>query len=112
MFKPFQLTLDLGHDRLWLKPTGHAPVFTKDRAGMFLMLEDDHFNVLHVTPGSPAERAGLKKGDKLVAVGGEKVGPGFYSSKQSGWAREAVGTQVAITKADGQTVTVTLANYY
>ena len=35
LFKPFQLTLDLGHDRMWLKPTGHAPVFTKDRAGMF-----------------------------------------------------------------------------
>ena len=82
LFKPFQLTLDLGHDRLWLKPTGHTPVFTKDRAGMFVMLEDDHFNVLHVTPGSPAERAGLKKGDKLVAVGGEQVGPGFYSSKR------------------------------
>ena len=45
---------------LWLKPSGSEPVFTKDRAGMFVMLEDDHFNVLHVTPGSPAERAGLK----------------------------------------------------
>ena len=112
LFKPFHLTLDLGHDRLWLKPTGNEPVFTKDRAGMFVMLEDDHFNVLHVTPGSPAEKAGLKKGDKLVAIGGEKVGPDFYSSKAAGWTREDVGTQVAVTKADGQTVTVTLANYY
>ena len=112
LFKPFQLTLDLGNDRLWLKPTGYAPVFTKDRAGMFVMLEDDHFNVLHVTPGSPAEKAGLKKGDKLVAIGGEKVGPGFYTSKAAGWAREPVGTKVAVTKSDGQTVTVTLANYY
>ena len=53
------------------------------------MLEDDHFNVLHVTPGSPAERAGLKKGDKLVAIGGEKVGPGFYSSKEVGLGARA-----------------------
>lgn len=112
LFKQFHLTLDLGHDRLWLKPTGREPVFTKDRAGMFLMLEDDHFNVMHVTPGSPAERAGLKKGDKLIAVGGEKVGPGFYSSKLAGWSREAIGKQVAITKTDGQTVTLTLADYY
>ncbi len=79
---------------------------------MFVMLEDDHFNVLHVTPGSPAERAGLKKGDKLVAIGGEKVGPGFYSSAQSGWSRGAVGTKVGITKSDGQTVILTLADYY
>ena len=24
LFKPFHLTLDLGHDRLWLKPIGSA----------------------------------------------------------------------------------------
>ena len=112
LFKPFFLTLDLSHDRLWLKPTGQAPVFTKDRAGLFAMLENDHFNVLHVTPGSPAERAGLKKGDKLVSIGGEKVGPGFYTSKEAGWTREPVGTQVPVTKSDGQTVILTLADYY
>lgn len=112
LFKPFQLTLDLGNDRLWLKQSGNEPVFTKDRAGMFVMLEDDHFNVLHVTPGGPAERAGLKKGDRLVTIGGEKVGPGFYASAQSGWSREAAGTKVGITKSDGQAVTLTLADYY
>jgi len=112
LFKQFHLTLDLSHDRLWLKPAGHAPLFTKDRAGMFVMLEDDHFNVLHVTPGGPAERAGLKKGDKLVAIGDEKVGPSFYSSKQAGWTREDVGTKVSLTKSDGQTVVLTLADYY
>ena len=79
---------------------------------MFVMLEDDHLNVLHVTPGGPAERAGLKKGDKLVAIGGEKVGPSFYSSKQAGWTREDVGTKISLTKSDGQTVILTLADYY
>lgn len=112
MFKPFYLTLDLGHDRMWLKPTGTEPVFTKDRAGAFVMLENDHFNVLHVTPGSPAAKAGLKKGDKLVAIGGERVGPGFYASAQANWSKEAVGTEIALAKADGQTVTLVLADYY
>lgn len=79
---------------------------------MFVMLENDHFNVLHVTPGSPAERAGLKKGDKLVTIGGERVGPGFYTSKRAGWTREAIGTKVDITKSDGQTVVLTLADYF
>ena len=112
LFTPFHLTLDLGHDRLWLKRT-HAPIdFPKDRAGMFVLLEDDHFNVLHVSPGSPADKAGLKKGDKLVAIGGEKVGPSFYSSGAANWAKEPAGTKVAVTKADGQTVTLTLADYY
>jgi hypothetical protein len=112
LFKPFQLTLDLGHDRLWLKRTGHTAEFSKDRAGMFLVLENDHFNVLHVSPGSPAAKAGLTKGDRIVAVEGETVGPGFYSSAQSNWARGAAGTKVTLVKAGGEAVALTLADYY
>ncbi|GAA4753798.1 hypothetical protein GCM10023264_21160 [Sphingomonas daechungensis] len=112
LFKPFHLTLDLGHDRMWLKRSDTPLDFPKDRVGMFVLLEDDHFNVLHVSPGSPADKAGLRKGDKLVEVDGERVGPGFYASRVANWAKEPVGTKVAVTKADGQTVTVTLANYY
>lgn len=112
LFKPFQLTLDLGHDRLWLKRTDRAAEFAKDRAGMFLVLESDHFNVLHVSPGSPAAKAGLKKGDRIVAVEGEPVGPSFYSSSKSSWARDAAGTEVALLMAGGQPVSLTLADYY
>ena len=112
MFKPFYLTLDLGNDRMWLKPTGSEPVFAKDRAGVFVMLEDDHLDVLHVTPRGPAERAGLKKGDKLVAVAGERVGPGFYVSKAAGWSKMDAGIEVAVTKSDGRTVKLVLADYY
>ena len=112
LFKPFYLTLDLGHDRLWLKRTSAPLDFPKDRAGMFVLLEDDHFNVLHVSPGSPADKAGLKKGDKLTAIGSERVGAGFYASKEANWSKEAPGTKVAVTKSDGQTVTLTLADYY
>lgn len=112
LFKPFHLTLDLGNDRLWLQRTGTPLSFPKDRAGMFVLLEDDHFNVLHVSPGSPAEKAGIKKGDKLTAIGGERVGPGFYASKEANWAKDPAGTHVRITKSDGQPVTLTLADYY
>ena len=112
LFKPFHLTLDLGHDRLWLQRTSARVEFPKDRAGMFVSLEDDHFNVMHVSPGSPADKAGLKKGDKLISIDGEPVGPSFYASKRANWTKDAPGTKVAIAKADGQSVTLILADYF
>jgi hypothetical protein len=112
MFMPFKLTLDLGHDRMWLQRNGKPAEFSKDRAGMFTLLEGDHFNVLHVSPGSAADKAGLKKGDRLVAIDGERVGPGFFNGKHSNWARSAAGTKVSVTRGDGVTVTMTLADYF
>jgi hypothetical protein len=112
MFKQFKLTLDLGHDRLWLQRNATPAEFARDRTGLFTLLENDHFNVLHVSPGSPADRAGLKKGDKLVEVSGIRVGPNFFDGPQGSWTRGAPGTQVAVTKGDGAVVTLTLANYY
>jgi hypothetical protein len=112
MFRPFRLTLDLAHDRIFLQRSANPAEFPKDRAGMFTLLEGDHFNVLHVSPGSPADRAGIKKGDRLTAINGTAVGPAFFNGQSSSWARGAPGTKVAISKADGATVTLTLANYY
>jgi hypothetical protein len=112
MFRQFKVTLDLGHDRLWLQRNAKPADFSRDRSGLFTLLEDDHFNVMHVSPGSPADRAGLKKGDRLVAVGGVRVGPGFFDGPQGNWSRSAPGTNVQLTKADGAKVTLVLADYF
>ena len=112
MFRPFRLTLDLGNDRLWLERGGKPVEFAKDRSGLFTLLEGDHFNVLHVSPDSPADKAGLKKGDKLVAIGGSPVGPEFFSGPHAGWARAAPGTRVSVTRHDGVTLNLVLADYY
>lgn len=112
MFRPFKLTMDLGHDRLWLQRSDKPAEFQKDRAGMFTLLEEDHFIVLHITPGGPAERAGIRKGDRLAAIGGTRVGPSFFTSGQADWARGEPGTRIAVTKWDGTIVTLTLADYY
>jgi predicted metalloprotease with PDZ domain len=112
IFRQFRITLDLGNDRLWLQRNGKPAEFSRDRTGLFTLLENDHLNVLHVSPGSPAAKAGLKKGDQLTAVGGVRVGPGFFDGPQTNWSRGVPGTKVAVTKADGAVVTLTLADYF
>jgi hypothetical protein len=112
LFKPFRVTLDLGRDRMWLERTASAPRFHRDRAGLFLLLEDDHFNVLHVSPQGPAAKAGLKAGDRITAINRQQVGPGFYVSAQAEWAKAAPGTQVELARAGGGTVMLTLADFY
>lgn len=112
MFRPFRLTMDLGHDRIWLQRNGRAAEFPRDRTGLFTLLEGDHLNVLHVSPGSPAHRAGLKKGDRLVAIDGTGIGPDFFAGAKADWARAAPGTRVEVRKSDGVTLTLTLADYY
>ena len=59
-----------------------------------------------------SESGGLKKGDRLIDVDGLKVGTGFFSSDRSGWAKAPAGTKVQLTKSDGVSVTLTLADYY
>ena len=112
MLRPFKVTLDLGHDRLWLQRTDRPIAFPRDRSGLFTLLEGDHFNILHVAPGSPADRAGLKKGDRIAAIDGHRIGPGFYNTAQANWSRAAAGTSVAVTKGDGQTAKLVLADYF
>jgi len=112
LFQPFKLTMDLGHDRIWLQRSGKPATFPRDRSGLFTLLEGNHFNVLHVSPASPAGRAGLKKGDRLVEIDGVRVGPDFFSSEKAAWMRAPAGTRVELTKSDGTSVTLTLADYY
>jgi hypothetical protein len=112
MFKPFRLTLDLSHDRLWLQRTDRPIAFPRDRSGLFTLLEGDHFNVLHVAPGSAADKAGLRKGDRIVAIDGHRVSPRFYDDAKAAWARGPEGTRVALAKGDGSTATLVLADYF
>ena len=83
LFRPFQVTLDLGHDRLWLKPIGGVPVFTKDRAGMFSCWRAT-LNVLHVTPGQPG-RAGWPQEGRQAGRDRRRAGrPGLLHVEAGG----------------------------
>lgn len=70
--------------------------------------DDDGFTIVSVTHNSPAEAAGLKNGDMVVAVEGEPVDPEDMSATQQK-VRGEVGTDVTITVLrDGEAMDVTI----
>jgi C-terminal processing protease CtpA/Prc len=74
--KRFLVTFDYRHRRLYLKPPPQSvsDTGTFDRSGMWLNSVDDGFEVGDVTPNSSAAAAGLKVGDRIIAVDGVIAG--------------------------------------
>ncbi|WP_162888013.1 retropepsin-like aspartic protease family protein [Sphingomonas mesophila] len=112
LLKPFRVTMDLGRNRLYLEPLAKPPVFVRDRAGLRSEFDGEQLTLAFVSPGPPAARAGLRKGDRLVAVDGQRVGKDYFQSAASGWNQRAAGETVRLELGDGRKVVVTLADYY
>lgn len=80
----------------------NAYVFPKDwtRAAWGIGLSDT-VSVMHVAAGSGAERAGLKEGDRLIAIDGEPIAPGKRSvealSKRIARLEESDSSAIRIT---------------
>jgi C-terminal processing protease CtpA/Prc len=74
IFRRYRLTLDFPGKRVFFEETPRAKEpYEFDMSGMFLVAEGaDYrvFKVFSVTPGCPAEEAGVRKGDVLAAVDG------------------------------------------
>jgi hypothetical protein len=77
VLRRFTLTLDYAHSRLCLAPNGglREPFDTGMSGAGFKSadLKFDRVLVRYVLPGSPAAEAGLREGDEIVGVDGERV---------------------------------------
>lgn len=73
ILKRFVVTFDYNNQIMYLKPLPGpvADTGTFDRAGMWFNRSDAGFKVVDVTKGGPAEEAGLKADDVVVAVDGK-----------------------------------------
>jgi len=110
LLKQFKVDLDLGRNRIYLAPRADRPPFERDRAGIGFDLSGDRLKVAFVSSGSPAEAAGLKVGDEVVAVDGRRVTRDYFRSPD--WTRGPAGKSVTLERADGTQVTLTLQDYY
>ena len=110
--KQFDLTLDLGRNRIVLAPLANPPAFDRDRAGVTALPEGSALNVSFVSPQGPAAKAGLKTGDKIVAINGEKIGQDFFATPLGNWYRGSSGSPITLTLESGRTIHFALADYY
>ncbi|HUK64081.1 MAG TPA: PDZ domain-containing protein, partial [Dongiaceae bacterium] len=70
----FQVTFDYTRKTLWLKPgSRYAKRDEFSLAGLQLARFDGAVRAMNVLAGSPAERAGLKEGDEVLAVDGRAM---------------------------------------
>lgn len=71
VLRRFTVTFDYGHQRMYLEPSAsEIPRDSFDRAGLWLNRGDGFFEVVDVIAGGPAEEAGVRAGNRVVAVDG------------------------------------------
>jgi C-terminal processing protease CtpA/Prc len=86
--------------------------FERDRSGLRVVREGNRLNVTYVAENSPAAAAGWTKGDTIVAINGEPVGPNTVLGPAGGLISAPAGTTVTLTMANGSTRKLTLADYF
>jgi hypothetical protein len=113
MLSRFNLIIDYAHDRLYAVPDRAALLapFAKDRLGLYVARHDDYVAVLFVSPGSPAEKAGLKSGDTVTAIDRKPVLE-WQPSEIANLPFAGAGTSVAFTLAGGDIKQVKENDYF
>lgn len=70
----FTVTFDYANRKMYLAPNadfGKPDAF--DRSGLWLLADGDALKVVDVAQGSAAQGAGMKDGDRIIAIGGEPI---------------------------------------
>lgn len=72
--KNFNVVIDYGRRYVWLENfTGRVAEMPKGEPGMLVYQNNGAYQVYAVYKGSPAEAAGVKSGDRLLAVDGKSL---------------------------------------
>ncbi|WP_225421108.1 aspartyl protease family protein [Sphingomonas parva] len=110
----FRLITDYTRQRLYLVPDlaakpGQLP---RNRSGLRVLQEGGSLRVLLVARHSPAEQAGWRAGERIVAIDGRPVDQTYWSSDLWRWSEGTAGTKVSLTLADGTRREIVLQDYF
>jgi hypothetical protein len=82
VLRRFTLVVDDRHSRLFIRPNRHMDEpFDFDASGIVMDARDNHFDhtiISAVIPHSPADDAGVRPGDELVAIDGHAALPAQF----------------------------------
>jgi hypothetical protein len=102
VLKRFNVTFDYQHQQIIFEPNANfnkPDVF--DRSGMWLNLAGASFEVMDVVAGGPAAQAGLKVGDKILAVDGQPASQISLPALRARFKSDAPGSQAHLTVQSG-----------
>jgi S1-C subfamily serine protease len=104
----FDLIFDVGGKRMWIRPNasyGRPFPHPVIGVGFALASRDGMMEVASIAPASPAEKAGLRKGDVIVKLDGEEA-------TLTGFSRLKEGAVAELELKDGSKLQLTPARYF
>jgi hypothetical protein len=116
LLSKFRLIIDYPHNRLWAIPSAalRTPI-ARDRFGLVLARAPQgpqgDFGVAFVSPGSPAEATGFKRGDTITRIDGKPF-RAWPPAAIVGFQMAALGTTHVFALPDGTTRTVKAADFF
>ena len=109
----YNFVLDAPTGRLLLhRRVDPPPPAPKSTVGVQGTYKADRIAILHIMANSPAERAGLRAGDEICVVNGEKVVDGWAHSPMRSWGVRPSGQKYTILLCSGRTVELVSAAFY
>lgn len=112
IFATHSVTLDYPNARMLLHPRAQSQP-TLPHPGYALMSEDSEVRVMQLFDGSPAQRAGLTLGDRVVAIDGRELQAENRACDTTRWlveTRAARSARRLTVLRDGQRVTINLGD--
>lgn len=108
VLRRFTLVFDYPREQVFLEPNAaHAGADVYDRSGLWVERGDKGWELIEVVPEGPAAVAGLKAGDFVVAIDGQKVGDVKLSDLRER-LRGGPGTKLRLKLSDGRERTLVL----
>ncbi|QNK03040.1 aspartyl protease family protein [Dyella telluris] len=107
----YNVHFDYRRQQMVLMPRAQPPVWHYGMAGFRAEKHQEHpdrFNVINVMPGSPAQDAGLKQGDAIVAVNGKPARTLGFGQLRDLSSHLPEGTPLVLKLADGREVTMAM----